>query len=516
MAIRAVLLPALAAMAAAGCGASGIDNFVRINAPVVALAHVRVIDGTGRPGIDDQILVIQGGRIARLGPAAATSMPAGAEVLNLAGRTVIPGLVGMHDHLFYEIERGGSGTMTIPAQSTFARLYLASGVTTIRTAGTVDLEGDVRLKQRVDEGREPGPTIYVTGPYLNAAGAEPDPIAIARQVFGAAAAGATSFKAYTSLRFPELQAAIEAAHSRGLQVTGHLCAVGFHEAASLGIDNLEHGLFVDTEFYSGKLADQCPDQADVVSQLLRMDVGGPQIRRTIADLVRRNVAITSTLAVLETLNGRASSFDPRLMRVLSSGLQQVYEAARDSRSDPNTPGARAWMQMLLVEMEFERAFVRAGGRLLAGVDPTGWGGVLAGFGDQRELELLVAAGFSPEEAIRIATSNGAAFLRERDLGTIAAGQRADLVVVRGNPSTRIADIRNVEMVFKNGVAYDPAALIEATNGTLSQYDFRRLLRWPWNAIIGTLTVLLIARVTWRVIRKSRSHRGTEDTEEALR
>src|SRR6185503_9973213 len=152
-------------------------------------------------------------------------------------------------------------------------------------------------------------------------------------------------------------------------------------------------------------------------------------------------------------------------------LQNTYRAARERWSDPNADGPRGWARLLRKEMQFERAFVAAGGHLMAGVDPTGWGGIVAGFGDQRELELLVEAGFSPEAAIKVATSNGATFLRERHIGTIAAGQQADLVIVRGNPSANISDIRSVEMIFKDGVAYDPATLIEATNGTVSQYDF---------------------------------------------
>jgi hypothetical protein len=153
-------------------------------------------------------------------------------------------------------------------------------------------------------------------------------------------------------------------------------------------------------------------------------------------------------------------------------------------------------------MQFERAFVAAGGRLMAGVDPTGWGGIVAGFGDQRELELLVDAGFSPEAAIEIATANGAAFLREREIGTIAAGNKADLVIVRGNPSLRISDVRDVEMVIKDGVGYDPAALIEAAHGSVREYqvDFSRLARWPANAVIGTLVLLLVARLLWRLSR----------------
>jgi hypothetical protein len=119
------------------------------------------------------------------------------------------------------------------------------------------------------------------------------------------------------------------------------------------------------------------------------------------------------------------------------------------------------------EMEFEHAFAQAGGVLLAGLDPTGMGGVIAGFGDQREVELLVEAGFTPVEAIHIATANGAQFLGELDrIGTIAVGKQADLVVIKGDPSKKIEDIENVETVFKDGIGYDSAKLIEAVRGVV--------------------------------------------------
>ena len=117
------------------------------------------------------------------------------------------------------------------------------------------------------------------------------------------------------------------------------------------------------------------------------------------------------------------------------------------------------------EMQFERAFVKAGGLLLAGLDPTGIGGIVAGFGDQREVELLVEAGFTPVEAIKIATLNGAQFEGEADhIGSLANGKQADIVIVRGDPSTNIEDIEKVDVVFKDGVGYDSAKLIESAKG----------------------------------------------------
>jgi imidazolonepropionase-like amidohydrolase len=502
---RGVLIRSSLALSAAlltsGCRDPRARSFVTVEAPITAIVHVRVIDGTGAPGRDDQTVVVQSGRIHSVGSAPAVTVPAGAHVIDGRGRTLIPGMVGMHEHLFYQAEEIG-----VPAQAPFARLYLASGVTTIRTAGTVDFRGDLRIKERIDSGELPGPKVHVTGPYLNARSAEPDPEAIAREVESQADRGATSFKAYTSLRASELKAAIDAAHARGLRLTGHLCAVGFREAAAMGIDNLEHGLAVDSEFYSDKQSGVCPNQGATVDQLTRTDITTDMgIHRTIADLVRHGVAVTSTLAVYESFTGDESAFDPRMPDVLTSWVRKVYDAKRVQWIDRETPRARMWAVMRTKEMQFERAFVAAGGQLLAGVDPTGWGGIVAGFGDQRELELLVEAGLTPEAAIQVATSNGADFLYESDhIGTIAATKQADLVLVRGNPTTNISDVRNVDIVFKDGVGYDPAALIVATQGAVGRDDVRHFLRWPLNIIPITLIVVLLERVLLRRFRRRRA------------
>ncbi len=467
-------------------------------APVVALAHVRVIDGTGAPGKDEQTVIIERGRISALGDATAVRVPPGASTLDLRGRTVIPGLVGMHDHLFYQIEPAGA-TVVVPAQRTFARLYLASGVTTIRTAGTMDFSADARIKQQINTGQEPGPKIHLTGAYLGATTTAPDPDGIAKQVAKDADRGATSFKAYTTLRASELKAAIAAAHSRGLTITGHLCAVGFREAAALGIDNLEHGIAVDTEFYSAKRPDECPGQWSAFGALLRMDPGDSDIRQTIDALVRHGVAVTSTLAVIESYASDESEIDRRVPILVSARLRGAFQEARDRRKDRKRAGQSWWGGVLRQEMAFERAFVSAGGKLLAGADPTGWGAVVAGYGDQRGLELLVSAGFGPEQAIAIATSNGARFLNDRTVGTIAEGMQADLIVLQGNPSRQISDVRNVELVFKDGVAYDPERLVAATAGTLGEFTFDRRFIWP---VIIVLALLAARRVT-RIRRRRR-------------
>lgn len=461
---------------------AGGESVVRPQGSTFALTHLRVIDGSGRPGLNDQTILVESGRITAVAPSATASLPPSVESLDYRGKSVIPGLVGMHDHLFYQI--GASETTWVNAQSPFAKLYLAAGVTTIRTAGTIDFEADRRLKERIESGKEAGPTIHLTAPYLNAG----DDTANVVATF--AEKGATSFKAYTSLRGSELKAAIEAAHARGLRVTGHLCAVGFHEAAALAIDNVEHGVLFNTELYSDKQPDVCPDQNAVYAQVMRMDVTDVRIQQTIADLIQHGVAVTSTLAVLESFARSDEATDSQNKLILAPRLRDRYQAALDGNKNAN---GSSFGPAVRLEMAFERAFVAAGGRLLAGADPTGWGGVLAGFGDQRGLELLVQAGLSPENAIRVATSNGADFMRLSDVGRIAPGYRADIVVLQGDPTQNIANIRKVETVFKGGVAHDPAPLIAAAHGQVGAFEISQLLTWPVFMGVSLVAVFVVRR-----------------------
>lgn len=441
-------------------------EFISINDPVIALKHVRLIDGTGAAAREDQTIIIDSGRIAAIGPTAEISIPASARSLDLSGHTAMPGLVGMHNHLFYAIDRG---ERYVFSNETFAPLYLASGVTTIRTAGAVKLSSDREVKRSVDAGELPGPKIHLTSPYLNKdAGKPTDPEQIIKLINEWADQGATSLKVYEKINRSELFTIMNAARDRGLKVTGHTCAVGFVEAARLGIDNLEHGLAVDTEFFSGKELDVCPKRSEWLPELTRIDVKSEPVQEMIRELVSHRVAVTSTLAIFEAFIVEKFQLDARMPDVLSEDtFANLGQHLATSRADPRW--SRVWENVLKKEMEFEREFVKAGGLLMAGADPTGWGGVVAGFGDQRNVELLVEAGFSAEEAIRIATLNGATFLGEdARIGSLAIGKQADILIVRGNPAASMRDIRNVHLVFKDGVGYDPAKLLESVRGLVGK------------------------------------------------
>ena len=452
-----------------------VRGFVKVDAPMIALTHVRVIDGTGAAAREDQTVVISNGKIESVSDGASANVPSDALVFDLHGYSVIPGLVGMHDHMFYPMGSGIFGEMAF----SFPRLYLASGVTTIRTTGSIEPYTDLELKKQIDKGETPGPKIHVTGPYLEGAGswalqmhqlAGPDDATKAVNFW--LDQGVDNFKAYMFITPAELSATVAAAHKRGAKVTGHLCSIGFREAASIGIDDLEHGLLVDTEFFPWKKAGECPEKLDY-EFISKLDVQSGPLHDTILDLVQHHVAVTSTLPVFEMIVPGRPTIQQRILDALSPDARSAVLNNKVHASDASVIRQRyhadssPWPAAFKKEMEFEHAFAQAGGVLLAGLDPTGMGGVIAGFGDQREVELLVEAGFTPLEAIHIATANGAQFLGELDrIGTIAPGKQADLVVIKGDPSKQIEDIENVETVFKDGIGYDSPKLIESVRGVV--------------------------------------------------
>jgi imidazolonepropionase-like amidohydrolase len=467
--LYALLFPGLSWSQTSSRFSPQVRAFVREDAPVIALTHVRVIDGTGAAARGDQTLVIADGKIAALGDAAATKILAGAKVLDLTGHTAIPGLVGMHDHMYYPSPAGPPPLYPEHAGS-FPRLYLAGGVTSIRTTGSVEPYADLELKHAIDDGKMAGPKIHVTGPYLEGKDAFAlqmhqltDAEDARRTVEYWIAQGATSFKAYVNITPEELSAAVKAAHAHGIKVTGHLCSIGFREAVALGIDNLEHGLVVDTEFVPDKKPGVCPGRDAGGKSLIGIDIKNAAMQEMIRDLVAHHVAVTSTLPVFETFVPNRAPMDARVLDAMLPEARIAYLGRRSVISDGAAKSD--WPVLFKKELEFEREFAKQGGLLLAGLDPTGYGGVIAGFGDQREVELLVEAGFTSIEAIHIATSNGAEFLGELStIGTLAAGKAADVVVIEGDPSANIKDIENVRIVFKDGVGYDSAKLIESTRG----------------------------------------------------
>ncbi|MGH7502809.1 MAG: amidohydrolase family protein [Longimicrobiales bacterium] len=443
-----------------------VRAFVNAGEPVIALTNVKLIDGTGGPARDGITVVIANGNVQSVGPSASTRPPAGARVLDLAGHTVMPGMIGLHDHMYYSSVGGSMKPMLF----SYPRLFLGAGVTTIRTTGSVDPYQELNLKAAITAGQVPGPEIFVTGPYLQGPGPGPGamhpldgPEDARRMVRYWAEEGVSWFKAYTQISRAELAAAIDEAHKHGVKVTAHLCSVGFREAVAAGIDNLEHGLLVNTEYNAAKQPDACPTGSSRGANYANLDIASPDVQRTIREMVENNVAMTSTLAVMELSTPDRVPMD---QRVLDAVFPDARKALVDWRTNGENRRDPAEHAALAKAMEFERAFVAAGGTLAAGSDPCCLTAI-AGYADQRNFELLVEAGFSAEQAVQIVSANGAKVLGIADrVGTIATGRQADLIVLRGDLTANPADIRNVVHVFRKGVGYDPEKLVASVQGLI--------------------------------------------------
>ncbi len=439
----------------------GVQRFVSIDAPVVALTHARVVDGTGSPARTDQTIVIRGAQIAAVGPSATTAVPEGARVVDLNGQTVLPGQVGLHEHTYF----GGVKRVT-QMRVSGPLLYLAYGVTTAMTAGSQLPYDELNMKGAVDAGVLPGPHFLIAGPYLD--GGPPrngmakrvtSPAEVRRVIDYWGDEGATWFKFLGAETREVLGAAIQEAHARHLKVTGHLCSVTFTEAAGLGIDLLQHGFITNSDYVRGKQPDVCPRenmraQADV-------DVASPEVQSSIKRIVASHAAVVSTLGVYETFIPTRAKLGARVLEPLAPDTRAEVEAIH---ADTTKSGFVVPERLLKKMMAWERDFVAAGGLLGAGCDP--WGtGFLPGVGNLRNYELLVEAGFTPEKAVQIMTLNGARILGlDAQTGSVAAGKTADLMIVRGDPVATPSAIYDVVTVFQNGVGFDSARLRDAAKG----------------------------------------------------
>src|SRR5437773_10782746 len=332
--------------------AADVRQYVVVDTAVVALSHVRLVDGTGAAPKPDQTIVVRDGRIAEVGPAPSVQVPAGAQTMDLSGSTVIPGLVGMHDHLFYT----AAGGRAVQMSYTGPRLYLGSGVTTIRTTGGRAPYAEINLKDQIDRGLTPGPRIHLTAPYITgpqgggsmAVVSSTD--AAKRFVAYWAAEGATWIKAYADIRRAELGATIAEAHKRGIKVTGHLCSVSFQEAVALGIDNLEHGMLTASDFTTGRQPDLCP--VTLMTQISASDPKGSAAQATIRSLVDHKVSMTSTLAVYEPFVAGRPTKDERTLLAMDPEVRESYMKQRQQIDSSGT----GWVsqQAFKSAMAFER------------------------------------------------------------------------------------------------------------------------------------------------------------------
>jgi len=442
--------------------------FVSVNSNTVLLQNARIVDGTGVAAVANQSILIRGGKIVLIGQTGTIAGPEDAELIDLAGKTVLPGFVMLHEHMFYNAS-DPDWFIQSTQPVVFPRLYLAAGVTTARTAGSFEPYTDLKVKQYIASGKLVGPNFDPTAPFIEGAPAqflqapEIESVEEARTFVNYwADQGMTSYKAYMNVTNEVLGAAIDQAHERGLKVAGHLCSVTYGEASDLGIDNLEHGFLLATDFVVGREKDKC--SGFPLARFMELELESPEVQALMDKLVKNKTAITSTLAVLARISATVNPPNPAAIDALGHGAKAHYlgnHAQGYARALDND----IWERAVRKEMAWEKAFADKGGLIVTGSDTTGIGGTVAGFANHELLKLLVEAGFTPLEAIQISTLNGAISMdKEATIGTVTAGKNADLIIIDGNPDIDINDITKVITVFKDGIGYDSAKLIEASRG----------------------------------------------------
>jgi imidazolonepropionase-like amidohydrolase len=431
----------------------------------VAITDVTVIDGTGGAPKAHQTVVMAGGRIVAAGAAESVSVPAGATKIAGTGKTVIPGLVMLHEHLYYTIPIDGFFNVA-EMPGSFPRMYLAGGVTTSRTGGSIEPQTDLALRRLIGEGKMMGPDMDISAPYIERPGWDipsinmiSDSAQAAREVAHWSEKGCTSIKMYMHVTRGDMMATVREAHKRGMKVTGHLCTVTYREAAEIGIDDLEHGFMASSDFDEGRVADSF-DYPKAHAALQQLPVNSPKMADLISFLIKKKVAVTSTLPVFEPSTGREVILGGGTDAVLPVVLERV-KAGWDRAQGRDSASAALFRK----ELAWEKQFFDGGGLLVAGTDPTGAGRTIAGYADWREIELLVEGGFSIPQAVQICTQNGAKYLgRDHEIGTVGVGKRADLVLIDGDLGSDVRNIRKTMVVFKGGVGFDTQKIMASVKG----------------------------------------------------
>lgn len=448
-------------------------SFIAYAQPVIAFTHIRVVDGTGAPAPPDMTVIVRDGRIASLGPSRSVTVPKEATVIAGAGKTLLPGLVMMHEHMYFLSPKHGQfGEFPY----SFTRLYLAGGTTTLRTAGTLQVAADLNARDAIAAGLQPGPDMDVTAPYFERAPAPTSKILLLKSPEQAvervnfwADMGVDSFKAYQHITRADLRAIVTTAHARGLKVTAHLCSITFREAAEIGIDNLEHAFLVATDFVADKKPDECPNPAATRQSIAALDPNGAPVGELMQLLIDKHIALTSTLSVTESSIVGRPKLPEAALALLSPPYRQFYEEAWARAQRPSTETHSE--EFVAQVARLEHRFVKMGGTLMVGTDTPGHAdGVIPGFGARRELEMMVQEGFTFPEALHAATLNGARYLgRAAQIGSIEVGKRADLVVIDGDPTADVMTLEHMPWVFKGGVGYQTEKIFTALRGAIGVY-----------------------------------------------
>ncbi|WP_394848983.1 amidohydrolase family protein [Pendulispora brunnea] len=407
---------------------------------VVALVGAQLVDGTGRPPVNDAVVVYDGEKIVAAGPRSSTKIPAGAVTVDVTGKTVLPGLWDMHAH--YE-------------QVEWSAAYLAAGVTTIRDMGNV-LEFITGARDSIASGKGVGPQIIVDG-LVDGEG--PRSLGVLRikstedigpMLDRLQKAGCPEVKIYSSMPPALVKPIAVEAHRRGMRVVGHVPeGMDVVQALEAGYDGISHISYPFSPLYKpGEMRNLSP--AARLGRIADADLSGPVLQKVIRTFAAKKAFLDDTVALYELGNHTREALaqrEPGLAKLPRELAVMRIEAP----SDELTPLRERYFEKHLAMV---RELHRAGVPILAGTDQA-----VPGHSLHRELELYVQAGFTPMEAIQAATSLPAKVMHlDGQVGTIQPGKRADLIVVAGDPLRDIHDIRKITTVITRGRTYDPAAL----------------------------------------------------------
>jgi len=417
----------------------------------LVITHARVFEPERLRMSPPATIVISGNRVAQVGPDGTIPIPRDAEVVDAAGKSVLPGLWDMHVHLDFE-----SGAL----------MNIAAGVTSVRDLAN-DTDRLLDARRGYDEGTTIGPRVILAG-FVDGPGPYAGPTKVLVDSPGEAikavdrykSLGYEQIKIYSSVKPELVPVIIERAHRHGMRVSGHVPAfMTAEQVVRLGFDELQHMNFVFLNFMADKVKDtRTPARFTAIPEhLAEVDLKSERVGRFIALLAERKIVVDPTLNAFEEFYLDRSGTMARGMAAVADRLPPTVRRAYLSGGLPVPPGMdepyRATFEAMLRMLV---ALHRAGITLVAGTDAT------AGFSLHRELELYAEAGLPAAEVLRIATLGAATVMhREKDLGSIVPGKLADLIVVDGDPSQRIGDIRRVETVVKDGILFRSSDLYRA-------------------------------------------------------
>lgn len=426
------------------------SKFVVYEQDEIILQNARLVDVIKGTVLEGYSVLISNGKIISIEKKEKLSTHKNAKVIDLTGKTILPGLVMLHEHMMYN---NGAGVWQFHPVS-FPKLYLAAGVTTLRTAGAENPMYDLNLKRQIDSGHLIGPRMFVTGPMFNdkSAGFLGDFIISNYEEGRKATAfwaekGCTSFKVYSDIGTEALKGVIDEAHVRGLTVTGHLGKMSCTEAAKFGIDNIEHSFGScsnDLKLRWDTTWNINPEQEEA-NELIRL-------------LIAKNIVLTITPI------SDSDYRNPAMLEYLSTDERKRIEGYLLKppffmRKEVNDKELRS----------LEKLFIKSGGRVVLGADASDCG-LLPGFQNHNVMSTMVKSGWTPLEVIKTATIDGAKLLKiENTSGSIDLGKIADLLIVSGKPDQNINDIKNVEIVFRNGIGYDPKTLRQSVKGLVGRH-----------------------------------------------